>query len=162
MFGLIASVNSFMLYGNFFLTRSSCMHINMELSFVVETELHEESFHDFSAIPLIIQRSTMAIYVVTSSYIFTRILLANIKFLGQCPCPRCLVKKVDVPKMGTKSDMTRREATARVDDDARRWNIKRARKLIFEKGVRIEGKHIRDLLGPQSLVPTRVSFKFLY
>jgi hypothetical protein len=140
------------------------MHMNMELLSVVETELHEESFHDSSAIPLIIQRSMMAIYVATPSYIrfFTRILLANIKFLGQCPCPRCLVKKVDVPKMGTKPDMHNREVTVRVDDNARQWSIKRARQLIFQMGARINGKRIRNILDPQSLVPTRVSFKFLY
>ncbi|KAJ8589808.1 hypothetical protein M405DRAFT_899068 [Rhizopogon salebrosus TDB-379] len=31
-----------------------------------------------------------------------KVLLATIKFLGQCLCPRCLIKKSDVPKMGTK------------------------------------------------------------
>ncbi|KAF9224453.1 hypothetical protein BS17DRAFT_655483, partial [Gyrodon lividus] len=33
-----------------------------------------------------------------------KILLACIKFLGECPCPHCLVKKADIPKMGMKSD----------------------------------------------------------
>ena len=63
--------------------------------------------------------------------------------------------------MGTKRDMHNREVTVRVDDNACRWSIKQARKLIFQKGARINGKHIRGILDPQSLVPTRVSFKFL-
>jgi hypothetical protein len=60
--------------------------------------------------------------------------------------------------MGMKADMKHRETTARVDTQARRYDINRARKFVFEKGARIDGKHIKDLLGPQSLVPTRVSF----
>jgi len=59
--------------------------------------------------------------------------------------------------MGTKPDMKHREVTARVDDQPHRYNIERAWQFIFKKGARIDGKHVRDLLGPQSLVPTRVS-----
>lgn len=81
----------------------------------------------------------------------------NIKFLSQHPCPRCLVQKADVPKMETKSDMTHREAATCVDDEAHRQKIKKVWKLIFWKGAGIEGKHIKDILNPQSLIPTRVS-----
>jgi hypothetical protein len=59
--------------------------------------------------------------------------------------------------MGTKSNMKCREATAHVDDEARHQKIEKARKLIFRKGARIKGKHVKDILGLQSLVPTRAS-----
>lgn len=86
-----------------------------------------------------------------------RILLACIKFLGECPCPRCLIKKADVPKMGTKLDLKRRKTNRRIDDASRRDRIERSRALIFQKGVGINSQHIKNFLQEDSLVPTRVS-----
>ena len=34
-----------------------------------------------------------------------RTILACVKFLGECPCPCCLVRKIDIPKMGTPQDL---------------------------------------------------------
>ncbi|KAG1886701.1 hypothetical protein F4604DRAFT_1917521 [Suillus subluteus] len=64
-----------------------------------------------------------------------KILLASIKFLGQCPCPHCLVKKANVPKMGMK-----------------------ARSLIFKKGAPVSGTWVNNLLNDESLVPTQNTF----
>ncbi|KIK80669.1 hypothetical protein PAXRUDRAFT_158056, partial [Paxillus rubicundulus Ve08.2h10] len=55
-----------------------------------------------------------------------KILLACIKFLGKCPCPRCLVKKADIPDMGTESDMKTWEQQAQVDSDERIKKILKA------------------------------------
>ncbi|KAG2099546.1 uncharacterized protein F5147DRAFT_777234 [Suillus discolor] len=87
-----------------------------------------------------------------------KVLLASIKFLGQCPCSRCLVKKTDIPKMGTKLDLRRRDRLQRVDDNSRCHNIAKARSLIFEKGAPVSGTWVNGLLNDESLVPTRNAF----
>ncbi|KIO07970.1 hypothetical protein M404DRAFT_134911, partial [Pisolithus tinctorius Marx 270] len=33
-----------------------------------------------------------------------KVLLACLKFLGGCPCPRCLIKKDEISMLGTKAD----------------------------------------------------------
>jgi hypothetical protein len=88
-----------------------------------------------------------------------RILLACIKFLGLCLCPRCLVEKKDVSKMGTTSDMATRGDNIRIDDQSRKKKILRARKYIFKRGVGVNGVRIKELLADESLVPTEVHFK---
>ncbi|KAG2739979.1 hypothetical protein P692DRAFT_20756128 [Suillus brevipes Sb2] len=87
-----------------------------------------------------------------------KILLAGIKFLGECLCPRCLIKKADVPEMGTESDMNDRMTLQRVDDQARRKKIDQARKLIYQRGAPVDGKRVKSILNSESLVPTRNAF----
>lgn len=48
---------------------------------------------------------------------FFRVLLAGIKYLGDFPCPRCLVPKSQIPDLGTKNDQKRRERHVRVDNE---------------------------------------------
>ncbi|KIJ58068.1 hypothetical protein HYDPIDRAFT_103322 [Hydnomerulius pinastri MD-312] len=84
------------------------------------------------------------------------ILLACIKFLGECPCPRCHVKKADIPNMGTKSDMNTREQKPRVDTKDRQIKVSKARKYIFKHGVGINSKRVKNILQGESLVPTHV------
>ena len=86
-----------------------------------------------------------------------RIILACIKFLGECPCPRCLVRKTDIPEMGTPRDLRKREKTSRVDNEHRRQKVERARAFIFEKGAAVNSNRVKGLLNSQSLTPTRVS-----
>jgi len=59
--------------------------------------------------------------------------------------------------MGTEGDMLDRLTLQRVDDQARRNKINRARKLIFERGAPVDGKRVKSILNSESLVPTRVS-----
>lgn len=87
----------------------------------------------------------------------SRILLACIKYLGEFPCPRCLIPKCRVPDLGTKNDKKRRETLARVDNEDQRNTVELARERIYKDGASINSKSIKDLLGPQSLTPTRVS-----
>ncbi|KAI6112660.1 hypothetical protein F5141DRAFT_1003094, partial [Pisolithus sp. B1] len=87
-----------------------------------------------------------------------KVLLACIKFLGECPCPRCLVKKRDIPKMGMKRDMLCRKKKQRVDDDRRRNKVEAARRHLFQHGAGLNGQRIKDLLYDESLVPTRNAF----
>ncbi|KAG2746215.1 hypothetical protein P692DRAFT_20668850, partial [Suillus brevipes Sb2] len=63
-----------------------------------------------------------------------KILLATIKFLGQCLCPCCLVKKTDICKMGMKFDMRRWVTRERIDNLMRRRHVEEARALIFQLG----------------------------
>jgi hypothetical protein len=64
--------------------------------------------------------------------------------------------------MGTKSNLKYREVTVHVDDEACRQKIEKARKIIFQKGAGIEGKHVKDILSEQSLVPMQVSVSLPY
>ncbi|KAI5900831.1 uncharacterized protein SCHCODRAFT_02465405, partial [Schizophyllum commune H4-8] len=63
-----------------------------------------------------------------------RILLVCIKSLGTCLCPRCLVEKSQVHKLGTVHDMTKRERTCRKDSIHRQAQVEIARKAIFSGG----------------------------
>jgi len=36
---------------------------------------------------------------------YARVLLATLKFLGNCPCVRCLIKKSEIIQMGSKLDL---------------------------------------------------------
>ncbi|KAG2335506.1 hypothetical protein BDR05DRAFT_898361, partial [Suillus weaverae] len=87
-----------------------------------------------------------------------KILLAGIKFLGECLCPRCLIKKADVSEMGTEGDMHDRLALQCVDTQVRRKKIDHAWKLIFQRGAPVDGKRVKSILNSESLVPTRNTF----
>ncbi|PSS06869.1 hypothetical protein PHLCEN_2v3527 [Hermanssonia centrifuga] len=85
-----------------------------------------------------------------------KILLATIRYLATCPCPRCLIPKVDISAIGTKLDSKRRQKMARTDDNGRRRIVNLTRTWIFERGLSITSKYVNDVLGPRSWVPTRV------
>lgn len=85
-----------------------------------------------------------------------RVLLACIRFLGECLCPRCLAKKANASQMGTPTDMWIRKVHTRINDRAYQAAIKKARKYIFH-GKSLSSKKVEDLLKGTSLVPTRVS-----
>ena len=87
-------------------------------------------------------------------------LLSCVKYLGKCPCPLCLVEKNQIAGLGTKLDMKMREDKKRVDDESRRHDIEQARKWIYKQGMDIGSVHIDRVLGPHSLVPTRVRHWF--
>jgi hypothetical protein len=59
--------------------------------------------------------------------------------------------------MGMKIDLENRQATQRVDDERRHRKVEKARRLIFQHGVGINGQRIKKILQDESLVPTRVS-----
>lgn len=93
------------------------------------------------------------------SNIFHRVLLASIRYLGTHPCPRCLVEKCDIRKFGSKADLKRREKLVRIDDGPRQFDVETARKLIYTQGIPVNSDRITAILGPKSLVPTRVSLR---
>jgi hypothetical protein len=87
-----------------------------------------------------------------------RALLSTIKTNAEHPCPRCLVKKIDTIKMGTRLDMLHRCGNVRVDNHIRRTTVERARRLVFEQGIPLSSKRIKDILGKSSGVPTHVCY----
>lgn len=94
---------------------------------------------------------------------YIRVVLASIRNLGDCPCPRCLTPIQLAHKFGTPEDKEKRRQDARVDDKKRQKNISNARKLIYGKlGVKknsnygVNSTAVEKLLKKESLVPTEV------
>jgi len=79
-----------------------------------------------------------------------------LKYLAQCPCPRCLILKSNIPRLGMEVDKNARQKLVRADSKAIQNTVNRARQMIFEDGINITSVYIDRLLKPQSLVPTRV------
>ena len=59
--------------------------------------------------------------------------------------------------MGTKLDMRSRRDNIRVDDHIRRITVEQARRIVFDHGVPLSSKRLKDILGKFSGIPTRVS-----
>lgn len=76
--------------------------------------------------------------------------------MGQCPCPRCKIKKGAIRNLGTPADTTIRREEARIDNAELREKITNTRKLIYERGYVVNSDHVEDLLKPESLVSTIV------
>jgi hypothetical protein len=91
----------------------------------------------------------------------TRILIAGIRNLGKCPCPRCLIPLSRVHNLGMARDMAQRETMARVDDIHRRSSVNTARQLIYEKNYRVNSAAVENILRDKSLVPTAVREVYL-
>ena len=85
-----------------------------------------------------------------------RILMAGIRNLGICPCPRCQVPMSSVHHLGTRRDRSARISLMRVDDNQRRSKITSARNLIYGKNYAVDSSAIQRLLKEKSLVPTEV------
>ena len=94
--------------------------------------------------------------VIVSSV--NRTLLTCIKMLGRFPCLRCVISKDSIAALGTKSDMWKRDSdrTLRIDSHTLKHDIEVAQKWIYIGGKPLTSKHLEDLLGTKSLVPTRV------
>ncbi|KAH6886502.1 hypothetical protein BKA70DRAFT_1123239 [Coprinopsis sp. MPI-PUGE-AT-0042] len=86
-----------------------------------------------------------------------KILLACIKYLGACPCPKCLVRKSKIPLIGWDRDMSFREKNPRVMNSTTQEAVEEVRRLIFENGVALSNKNFDEILG-HSRVPVRNAF----
>ena len=84
-------------------------------------------------------------------------LMTCLRYLAACPCPRCLLLKSKIPRIGSNTDQIQRLKLACVDSNARRGKIEIARRFMFEQGINVTSKRLDALLQDQSLVPTRVS-----
>jgi hypothetical protein len=116
---------------------------------------------EYSHIQLTIRRSGSPAYFCWSrSYmhsIIDRILIASIRNLGKCPCPRCLIPLNRVHNLGMVLDRAQRVTMARLDDNESRKRVFAARRLIYKKNMQVYSKAVNDLLEETSQVPTAVS-----
>jgi len=64
-------------------------------------------------------------------------------------------------RMGMPQDRQQRVTLKRVDDDARRFSIANARRLIYERNYAVNSKSLANFLNAESWVPTLVSCNFL-
>ncbi|KAJ7290637.1 hypothetical protein C8J57DRAFT_1611754 [Mycena rebaudengoi] len=87
-----------------------------------------------------------------------KVLLATIRNLGACPCPRCLISKAKLDELGTGNDDRRRERLQREDTPRRQALITRAREFIYSVGKKVRSAAVERLLDAQSLVPTVNAF----
>lgn len=87
-----------------------------------------------------------------------RALLSLIRTNGNCPCPRCLVEKSEIHKLGQIRDGESR--LSRVRSYAGDL-IRTARSFIYEKGFNVASAAVERLLFAHSWVPTLVSASFI-
>lgn len=85
-----------------------------------------------------------------------RVLLASIKFLAQCPCPRCYTPKDKIGELGSQADRRQRDRDVWEDNNSIQDKINRVRRWIYEKGTNITSTYVKRMMGPQSLNPTMV------
>lgn len=79
--------------------------------------------------------------------------------MGLFLCPRCLIIKSQVPRIGTKSDEKIRHLLRDYANDSAA-RIEFARKIVFDSGMSLGGK--LEILKKGSLVPTRVTVSSPY
>ena len=86
-----------------------------------------------------------------------RCLVACLKFLGVHPCPDCLVKKVDIWKMGTKPDLAMRIKKAHNDDPQTRSWFACIREWIFCNSDGPDSTRVKNAIpSTMSLNPIQV------
>ena len=91
-----------------------------------------------------------------------RVLIATIRDMGRCPCPRCTIKKEDISALGTTMDMKSRQINVRCDDDNFRATVQKARDNIYQGGYALSSERgVEQLLREHSLVPTLVSYSII-
>ena len=155
-----SDANSSNQYGRSFLMTVSWTPMSMEFRSSFKTELQDASFLVYSPIPPTTLKSLwLAIPVTTLINSIFRVLLSCIKFLGNHPCPRCLVEKNQISQLGTRGDIKRRKQSERVDDGLRKRLVEQARRKIYVRGTPVNSKIISTIIGIRSLTPTRVSLQ---
>lgn len=84
-----------------------------------------------------------------------KVLIATIKDMGSCPCPRCLMPKASFHLLGLFRDMRYRMANIRTYCLA---GVTRARAFVYESGNTVDGSKVQRTLGEGSWVPTINAF----
>ncbi|KDQ51293.1 hypothetical protein JAAARDRAFT_199318 [Jaapia argillacea MUCL 33604] len=105
----------------------------------------------------IVRRIYPRMFVYSADYP-EKVLIATIRDMGGCPCPRCLVTIENLGLLGHKEDRDCRVDKARIDNDDRRNKIIAARKIIYQDGYVVNSEKVEDLLKSESLVPTKNAF----
>ena len=113
----------------------------------------------FSHILLIILKSehlSLSSYCLSDSITSLRVLLACIKQLSKHPCPTCLVSKKNIQFLGTACDTHTHIQKRCTDDENYQYKMRIVRNYIYKSGGFLNSWQIKNLLGPESIVPTLV------
>ena len=146
-----------MLYGRYYSTTNLLMPTKMVLSSNAMMASIGESSLEYLHTQRTTLRSACLCQPCTECRGLTeycRVLLATIRDKGSCPCPRCLVPKVDFHRVGLLSDMSQRISKVR---SYLREKIAATRAAIYNTGAPIKGSVPEAHLKEKSLVPTFVS-----
>ncbi|RPD53352.1 hypothetical protein L226DRAFT_473339 [Lentinus tigrinus ALCF2SS1-7] len=109
----------------------------------------------------VIRRLFPRLFVYSADYP-EKVLIAAMRHLGECPCPRCLIKMKQINAAGTTVD-TQRRAHKRVDTEALQYTINRVRASIFKNGLPMASKRAKDPLKNLSLFPIQSTLsKFMF
>ncbi|KIK35492.1 hypothetical protein CY34DRAFT_16981 [Suillus luteus UH-Slu-Lm8-n1] len=84
-----------------------------------------------------------------------KVLLATIKDMGSCPCPRCFTPKASFDLLGLFRDMQDRVNDIRTYCLA---SVSKAREFIYREGNTVDGSKVQAALGEGSWVPTVNTF----
>ncbi|KAI0037921.1 hypothetical protein FA95DRAFT_1585536 [Auriscalpium vulgare] len=87
-----------------------------------------------------------------------KVLLAAIRNLGTCPCPRCKMGKADIPNLGMLRDDAYRVKHPRTDDEGLRQKITAASDAVYRLGKGVKSAPVERLLAEESYVPTTNAF----
>ncbi|KAF8834538.1 hypothetical protein BDN67DRAFT_992644 [Paxillus ammoniavirescens] len=83
-----------------------------------------------------------------------KVLIATIRNLGKCPCPRCLIPKSHVHLLATRLDILECDTLSHLDTAQRCAKVISAHKLIYESNYAVDGTCVEELLKDESLIPT--------
>ncbi|KAK7025783.1 hypothetical protein R3P38DRAFT_3316409 [Favolaschia claudopus] len=87
-----------------------------------------------------------------------KVLLATIRNLGKAPCPRCYIRKEDIPDLGTVRDENKRKNLARTDDHMHNGVLPRIRDWIYRTGRSVKSTTFDFWLLARSWTPTSNAF----
>ncbi|KIL55624.1 hypothetical protein M378DRAFT_1041652 [Amanita muscaria Koide BX008] len=87
-----------------------------------------------------------------------KVLIALIRDMGNCPCPRCTVNKQSIRGMGTADDRAVRQSSRRANYKDYFKRVSAARKLIYEDGYVVNSDKVDELLKEGSWVPVENAF----
>jgi hypothetical protein len=136
-------------------TKIFFMPIGMESSSNVLMGCCGESFPEFLRIqPIIPKSASFTDYsTVSNRSSIYRVLIATIKDMGLCPCPRCFTPKSLFNSLGLVRDMKNRITNLRVYITAK---VLKAREFM-SAGSTVNGAKVEHSLGEGSWVPVLVS-----
>ncbi|EIW76332.1 hypothetical protein CONPUDRAFT_15727, partial [Coniophora puteana RWD-64-598 SS2] len=105
----------------------------------------------------IIRRFYPRIFTYSADYP-EKVLLATIRDMGLCPCPRCTMPKGKFRNLGTHTDSRTRTVLTRPDNQSFRDKVSRARRMIYRNGYVVNSTAVDDVLKAESYVPTQNAF----
>ncbi|KAG1832562.1 hypothetical protein F4604DRAFT_1945993 [Suillus subluteus] len=81
-----------------------------------------------------------------------KVLVATIRQLGGCPCPRCLIPIARLQNLGMSRDRQQCSTLAR-SNASRNQPVATARSLVYEQNYGVDSTAVELLLKPESWVP---------